>query len=433
VAWLYQDPRSKNYKVCFRFRGRSYKKSLKTTKAGDAQIILGGVKRTLLRLEQNLLDLPLDADILTFVLSDGKQAEKASQPQIVTLQELIDQYIAACSVGAMEENSLDTTKLHLRHFVATFGKEFPVASLKMTDLQRHVERRAKKRGIRKRLLSPTTIRKEVASFRAAWNWVVQAGLLTGPFPHRGLKYPKTTEKPPFQTWEEIERQIAAGGLDAMRQRELWDCLYLTPPQIDELLAFVRAQSTHGFLYPMFALAAHTGARRSEMLRAEVTDIDFAGETILIREKKRARGERTSRRVPLSGFLVQSLRRWLDCHPGGRTLFCQTPEVVRSRKQRATPTPLTRNEAHDHFHRVLRDSKWSVLRGWHVLRHSFASNCAAAGVDERFVNAWLGHMTASMAQRYRHLRPDSQRQALALVFGTRPSGPLLEGEVLLGRD
>jgi hypothetical protein len=60
VAWLYQDPSSKNYKVCFRFRGRSYKKSLKTAKAGDAEVILGGIKRTLLRLEQNLLDLPPD-------------------------------------------------------------------------------------------------------------------------------------------------------------------------------------------------------------------------------------------------------------------------------------------------------------------------------------------------------------------------------------
>ena len=75
MAWLYQDPLSQNYKVCFRFRGRPYKKSLKTADREDAEIILGGVKRTLLRLEQNLLDLPPEADILTFVLSDGRLAE----------------------------------------------------------------------------------------------------------------------------------------------------------------------------------------------------------------------------------------------------------------------------------------------------------------------------------------------------------------------
>src|SRR5690242_568002 len=127
MAWLYQDPLSQNYKVCFRFRGRSYKKSLKTQSRDDAEIILGGVKRTLLRLEPNLLELPADADILTFILSDGKQAEKPQpQPQALTLQDLIDRYTSACSVGAMEANSLETTKMHLRHFVATFSKGFVI-------------------------------------------------------------------------------------------------------------------------------------------------------------------------------------------------------------------------------------------------------------------------------------------------------------------
>jgi integrase len=416
MAWLFQDPLSQNFKVCFRFRGRAYKKSLKTKDRGEAEIILGGVERTLYRIEQNLLELPQGADVVTFVLSDGKQTAKPSEPKVLTLQSLIDQYTAAISVGAMEENSLDTVGMHLRHFVATLGEDFALGGLALADLQRHVTRRAKKKGHRGRPLSPTTMRKEIATFRAAWNWGVQAGLLTVPFPHRGLMYPKATEKPSFQTWEEIERRIEAGGLNPEEQRELWDCLYLTPPQIEELLAFVKDHTTHGFLYPMFCFAAHTGARRSEMLRVLVADIDFSGETVLIREKKRSRSQRTNRRVPLSPFLVSVLRDWLGRHPGGQSLFCHPLEVVRSRKERTAPTPLTRNEAHDHFHRTLGGSKWAVLRGWHVLRHSFASNCAAAGVDQRFINAWMGHQTEEMVRRYQHLRPDKQKEALALVFG-----------------
>ena len=76
---------SEIFKVCFRFRGRLYKKSLKTKDRVDADIIRGGVERTLFRLEQNLLELPPGADIMTFALSDGKQAEKPSQPQPFTL------------------------------------------------------------------------------------------------------------------------------------------------------------------------------------------------------------------------------------------------------------------------------------------------------------------------------------------------------------
>jgi integrase len=52
----------------------------------------------------------------------------------------------------------------------------------------------------------------------------------------------------------------------------------------------------------------------------------------------------------------------------------------------------------------------------VLRHSFASNSAVVGVDQRFINAWMGHQTEEMVRRYQHLRPDKQKEALELVFG-----------------
>jgi hypothetical protein len=95
----------------------------------------------------------------------------------------------------------------------------------------------------------------VASFRACWNWGVQSGKLQGAFPKKGLKYPKAGEKPPFQTWEEITRQVARGGLTPAEEGDLWDCLFLTLPQIDELLGFVKEKVVVPFLYPLFAEAA----------------------------------------------------------------------------------------------------------------------------------------------------------------------------------
>ena len=106
------------------------------------------------------------------------------------------------------------------------------------------------------------------------------GLTSGSFPAKGLRYPKPDEKPPFKTWGEIEREIAGSG----EPEELWECLYLALPEVGELLAYVRGHATQPFVYPMVAFAAHTGARRSEMLRALVTDVDFPGNTVLIREK-----------------------------------------------------------------------------------------------------------------------------------------------------
>jgi hypothetical protein len=34
---------------------------------------------------------------------------------------------------------------------------------------------------------------------------------------------------PFQTWEEINKIIERGGVTALEQRALWDCVFLTVP------------------------------------------------------------------------------------------------------------------------------------------------------------------------------------------------------------
>lgn len=91
------------------------------------------------------------------------------------------------------------------------------------------------------------------------------GTRSGPFPSKSLVYPKTTQKPPFQTREEIERKIARGGLKKVEEAELWDALFLTLTEFGKLLHYVESTSRHPFIYPMFNFAAHTargGARSS---------------------------------------------------------------------------------------------------------------------------------------------------------------------------
>ena len=49
-------------------------------------------------------------------------------------------------------------------------------------------------------------------------------------------------------------------------------------------------------------------------------------------------------------------------------------------------------------------------GFHS-RHSFASNLAARGVDQRIIDEWRGHQTEATAKRYRHLFPKERRSAM----------------------
>ena len=62
------------------------------------------------------------------------------------------------------------------------------------------------------------------------------------------------------------------------------------------------------------------------------------------------------------------------------------------------------------------SKWGVLKGWHVFRHSFISALASKGVDQRIIDDLVGHATEEQRRRYRHLFPDVKQQALLGVFG-----------------
>src|SRR5262249_13161029 len=155
---------------------------------------------------------------------------------------------------------------------------------------------------------------------------------------------------PFMTWEEAEARIAAGD-DAER---VWECVYLRPGEIAQLLQWVKERPVSLWVYPMFAFAAHTGARRSEIVRALQSDVDLAGGVVTIREKKRDKAKLTTRRVPLTPFLRVLLADWMKRRGRGKTLFCKTDGK-----------PITPREAHNYFQRGLRLSKWAVLKGWHV--------------------------------------------------------------------
>ena len=156
---------------------------------------------------------------------------------------------------------------------------------------------------------PALIQKAIGSLSSVWNrWARPLGLVSGPAPTKGVIYAKARAKPPFQTREQIQRQLARGGLSALEAKELWGSLFLTLAQVQELLAHVQALGGRPWVHVGFCIAAYRGARRSEILRSRVDDLDFEAGTITIREKKRDRSrEMTFRSVPMSRGLKEVLR------------------------------------------------------------------------------------------------------------------------------
>jgi integrase len=412
------EKRGKSFRIIFRHGGIRYTRSLATKDDRAAHSALVRLEDKLHRLEIGTLTAPAGVDLVDFLLSDGRLPEKVNvfkiERKAVTFTALFADYFARLPEGNLEENTIKTMKLHVNLLEKHFEKSYMIDGLTLTELQGYVEKRSKDPGRNGRKVTPVTIKKAIITLRTVWNWGRQHGLITKPFPSKGLRYPKGNEKPPFMTFAEVEKRAATAS-DA-EKADLWECVFLSLREIEGLLECVKENARHEFLYPMFVFAAHTGARRSEMIRSKLTDLDFDRNLITIHERKKSHDKRTTRQVPMSEKLRVTLREWVQKHPGGIHTFTPGTHVFRSKKDRSHCIPLTSHEAHHYFRNIFAGTKWDQLHGWHVFRHSFCSNCAAKGLDQRIINAWVGHMSDDMVRRYRHLLPDQNQSAITSVFG-----------------
>lgn len=282
-------------------------------------------------------------------------------------------------------------------------------------LQEYVDNRSKDKW-RGELISPATIDKELVTFRMIWNWATTRKYLSGSSPTIGVVLPKRDEKPSFATIEEIKRKIGRGGLSEDQVKQLWESVFLTLPEIEELLNFVIDQDTVPFVTPMFVFAAHTGARRSEILRSRIDDFDFDTSVVKIREKKKAHSLKiTFRHVPLTPLLSGTMQAWFNNHPGGQYTICHDPSEIPIGREH-DQLGMSPDKAHYHLDKTLSSGVWKTIRGFHVFRHSYASNLAMQGTDQRFIDDWMGHQTEAMRRRYRHLFPNQNRELVESVFG-----------------
>lgn len=266
-------------------------------------------------------------------------------------------------------------------------------------------------------VADTTVKKERQTLISFFAWAVQEEILETS-PAAALPAIKADRnRPRFRTLEEIEATLAQGGLDDAQTTEIWECLYLTPADIGEILALVKQRAHVDFAHAMFALIAYTGIRRGEMLCLRWLDVDFRQKLITARSLKQSRQTReTSRDIDMHPELEAILTAYHTRRRKGQYLIC-LPKASK---------PITKEQANNAFHRVLSGTRWErtmpsgkkkVVIGFHTFRHSFASNLAVAGVDQRVIDRWMGHVTEDMRKRYQHLFPQTLSDSIRkLSFG-----------------
>jgi integrase len=404
-----------NFYVRFRFGGKPIRRSLETSNFDEAEAARLQVELTLHRIKTGVQPAPpAEADLALYILSGGKIEKKAvllpPPPPPESLRTLWDAYRASFPEGA--KDSLPTEKVHFGHFFRLLGEDTAVKLLTTDDLQGYINARLREPGRYGRAVAPDTVEGELETLAHIWNTFARPRKMV-PLPFVDafgeLHFGKRRSREPFRTWEQIEQRLGRATWSKEQAKEMWDCLFLDLERTTEVLNFVRDKKTFSkWAYPMFVFAAHTGARRSEMIRSELDDWDFGGKVVQIRERKRnSEVEFTYRFVAISPLLADVMQCWLGTHPGGLYLLCDYPGEQ-----------LARNDAAKEFRRTVKGSKWDVLRGWHIFRHSFASNMACKGIDQRFIDATLGHQTEEMRRRYRHLFPSQQHEVMASIFAER---------------
>ena len=187
MAWIQQDP-SGNFHISFRFGGRKFKRSLKTSVAKQAQLKKLRLEETIALLEAGRIDLPPCSDVPTFLLSEGK-LEGKHVVQLRTLDDLSEEYFKSLPPDGLEPGTVKMKQIHVGTLKRHLGSRFSVDAMRMSHLQGFINSRANDTGVRGKAVTASTIKKEITTLHSIFTFAVHYELLPkSEFPSKGLGY-----------------------------------------------------------------------------------------------------------------------------------------------------------------------------------------------------------------------------------------------------
>lgn len=161
---------------------------------------------------------------------------------------------------------------------------------------------------------------------------------------------------------------------------------------------------------MIVTGLKTGMRVGELMSLHWSEVDFEEQHICVRyslsdkEISSTKNNRI-RYIPMNSELFMLLRNWKKKTRG------KQKELVFGKGSK----PFSRFSSYDALHRIC--DRTGVRRiGWHILRHTFATELCARAVPLRAVQKLLGHSTILMTERYAHVGEQTLRNAVAVLEG-----------------
>jgi integrase len=168
---------------------------------------------------------------------------------------------------------------------------------------------------------------------------------------------------------------------------------------------VEAASFHRSVHLLVLLAGSAGLRRGEIIALKWTDIDFERKLLHVRNavwrkiEDAPKGNR-GRMVPLTEELLGALRMHRNLRE--RVLYTDRGEELSNRAIR------------NMLARAQKRANLEPNGGIHILRHTFCSHLAIAGVPAKAIQELAGHADLSTTLKYMHLSPGNRSAAMATL-------------------
>jgi integrase/recombinase XerD len=203
-----------------------------------------------------------------------------------------------------------------------------------------------------------------------------------------------------------------GSLDDIKARDRETLpTVLTPSEVARV---IKAVPLLRYRVPLLLIYA-CGLRVRECIHLTVDDIDGPGNRLLIRDGKGGKDRYTILGTPV----YEELRRYWRFHKNPKWLFPAVGRGLRdsqgARTHMATaPDPMDTNSLRSRLLAAARAEGVTKKVTCHILRHSFATHLAAAGVPLHQLQSYLGHAHIETTTVYTHLTPISHVEAIGHV-------------------
>ena len=385
--------RGNQYHVKFYYRGKQYLRSLSTEDERDADQARKAAERRIHLLRTGAVDVPKGTEPGTFIV-EGKPTNPEDikeEEHKRSVNDLLDEYLDAAKPPRKAESSWKTERTHVKNFRKFLCRRAKMPLVRMTGAV--IEEYASFRAVQ---VKPNTVNKELQTLAQAFDFAVRHDYMASNPVSPVQRFKNSSVPHRFMTKSEIDEHLGKAGLSDAEKNELRHFRYLTPEETRELLALAEHSDLWAFLYVL----AYTGIRFGEARALQWEDVDFKAKKIWVRSRKQSKTRQISMRdIEMNDALVRVLKEHREFAPNGGLVFCDEDGLH-----------ISPGWFRYHFNDLIKETPFEGI-GFHCLRHSFSSNLASSGVDDRLIDHFMGHQTDEMRRRYQHLFPSDRRRAI----------------------